>query len=62
MEGRRRLVHVIFLFLLPLLVAGFGLSLATAAGIVLLMPPQYAAGRADAVRLAEDRLPAAMKI
>ena len=36
MLGRRLLIHSFFLFLLPLVVAGFGVSLAGAAGLVLL--------------------------
>ena len=36
MPGRRLLIHTFFLFLLPLVVAGFGISLAGAAGLVLL--------------------------
>lgn len=34
---KRRLVHTVFLFLLPLVVAWYGLSLAAAAGLVILM-------------------------
>jgi len=37
MTGKRNLVHMAFLFLLPLIVAWFGLSLLTATGLVLLM-------------------------
>ena len=37
MSVKRYLVHTAFLFLLPLIVAGFGLSFVTAAGLVLLM-------------------------
>lgn len=37
MARKRLLVHAVFLFLLPVIVAGFGLSLATAIGLVLLM-------------------------
>lgn len=37
MTGKRLLIHSVFLFLLPILVAGFGWSLATAIGAVLLM-------------------------
>jgi len=36
MEGKRLLVHATFLLLLPLIVAGFGMSLAGAAGLVML--------------------------
>ena len=37
MTGKRNLIHTAFLFLLPLIVAWFGFSAATAAGLVLLM-------------------------
>ena len=37
MTAKRNLVHTAFLFLLPLIVAGFGFSVVTAAGLVLLM-------------------------
>ena len=37
MTGRRLLLHSLFLFLLPVIVAGFGVSVAGAVGLVLLM-------------------------